>query len=76
MSHRGRISLLAVVAAMLILVAVAAHAQRLSPFQPGVTPQTPTVLSGGDFGFRIEGMKGDAPVGVLVVRQNGQSRWS
>jgi hypothetical protein len=32
----------------------------------------PTVLSGADIGFRVEGRKGDAPVGTLVVRVNGQ----
>ena len=34
-----------------------------------VRPVTPRVLSGGDFGFRVEGVKGETPVGRLVVRQ-------
>jgi hypothetical protein len=33
---------------------------------------TPTVLSGGDVGFRVEGRKGTTPVGTLVVKVNGQ----
>jgi hypothetical protein len=36
-------------------------------------PVTPTVLSGPDVGFRVEGMRGDTPVGTLVVKVNG--RW-
>jgi hypothetical protein len=35
-------------------------------------PVTPTVVSGADIGFRIEGVKGDTPVGTLVIRVNGQ----
>ena len=37
-----------------------------------VTPVTPTVVSGADLGFRIEGNRGGTPVGSLVVRMNGQ----
>jgi hypothetical protein len=32
----------------------------------------PTVLSGSDVGFRIEGRKGSAPVGTLVIRVDGK----
>lgn len=32
------------------------------------------VLSGADIGFRLEGRKGDAVVGRLVVRVNGEWR--
>ena len=38
----------------------------------GVTPVTPTVLTGGDFGFRVTGDRGGTPVGELVVKVNGQ----
>ena len=38
----------------------------------GSQPVTPTVVSGADIGFRIEGVKGDKPVGRLVIRVNGQ----
>lgn len=37
-----------------------------------VDPVTPTVLSGPDFGFRVEGNRGGTPVGALVVKMNGQ----
>jgi hypothetical protein len=32
----------------------------------------PTVISGNDIGFRIEGTRGDTPVGTLVIRVNGE----
>ncbi|MGH9174571.1 MAG: hypothetical protein ACRD1H_09440 [Vicinamibacterales bacterium] len=35
-------------------------------------PVTPTVISGADIGFRMEGRKGATPTGKLVVRINGQ----
>ena len=37
-----------------------------------VKPVTPTVLTGGDIGFRVEGDRGGTPVGELVVKVNGQ----
>ena len=43
-----------------------AYAQVLA-----VRPVTPTVLTGGDFGFRVEADKGGTPVGELVVKVNG-----
>jgi hypothetical protein len=35
-------------------------------------PVDPTVLSGADIGFRIHGRKGDAVVGEIVVRIDGE----
>jgi len=35
-------------------------------------PVSPTVISGDDIGFRMEGRKGSTPVGKLVVKVNGQ----
>ena len=32
----------------------------------------PRILSGGDVGFRVEGLRGGTPVGVIVVQVNGQ----
>ena len=37
-----------------------------------VRPVTPTVLAGGDLGFRVNGDRGGTPVGELVVKVNGQ----
>jgi len=53
-----------------VLIAFAAawgYAQTLQ-----VTPVTPTVLSGPDFGFRVEGNRAGTPVGTLVIKMNGQ----
>ena len=36
-----------------------------------VQPVTPTVLSDGDVGFRVIGMRGQTPVGEWLVRING-----
>jgi hypothetical protein len=38
----------------------------------GMQPVTPTVISGNDIGFRMEGRRGTAAVGRLVVRVDGQ----
>ena len=37
-----------------------------------IEPVTPTVMSGSDVGFRVEGIRGGTPVGRLVVKVNGQ----
>ena len=58
---------------LLSLVAVGAAASALTSAQIVALPGTPHVLSGGDIGFRVEGNRGDYPVGTLVVRLNG--RW-
>ena len=72
MSFRARITL--VVAAMVVAVGVWASAQVMTRGQDiRATPvDPPIVLSGNDVGFRISARKGDAPVGTLVVRVNGQ----
>jgi hypothetical protein len=49
----------------LLMAGVLVHAQA-------VRPQPPTVISGPDLGFRVDSRKGNVPVGVLVVRINGQ----
>ncbi|MBM3779036.1 MAG: hypothetical protein FJW23_12525 [Acidimicrobiia bacterium] len=39
----------------------------------GWTPlNEPEILAGGDVGFRVYGMTGAMPTGVIVVRVNGQ----
>ena len=32
----------------------------------------PTILSGGDVGFRVEGRIGNEPAGTIVIRVNGK----
>ena len=51
------------------------HAQTTLPLprpapSPGQTQQT--VISGSDLGFRVDGRKGNTPLGRFVVRIDGQ----
>jgi hypothetical protein len=74
----------AVLASMLLVLGSALWAQApqqrvppgfmLTPHSVPVQPITPTVLSDGDVGFRIVGMRGETPVGEWVVRVNGEWR--
>lgn len=55
---------------VVVLIALTAgwtYAQSLQ-----VTPVTPTVVSGADFGFRVVGNRAGIPVGALVIKMNGQ----
>jgi hypothetical protein len=42
-----------------------------APRLPGASGQ-PTVISGPDLGFRVDGHKGNTPLGRFVVRIDGQ----
>ena len=66
MTTRKRIVLGLIWALSLIIVGVFAHAKTLQ------RPVTPTVLSGSDIGFRVQGRAGDRVIGTLVVRINGE----
>jgi hypothetical protein len=60
---------LATLSIVLILIAATAWATSQVVM---VEPVTPTVVAGGDVGFRVEGLRGGStPVGTLVVRVNG-----
>jgi hypothetical protein len=37
-----------------------------------VKPVPPRVMTGADVGFRVEGLRGNTPVGRIVVRVNGE----
>ena len=43
-----------------------------------VQPETvaPFVVSGGDVGFRVEGRRGNTPVGRVVIRKDAKSPWT
>ena len=60
--------LVALVIGFVIAAGTWGYAQ--SPMTQPVTPSM--VLSGSDIGFRVEGTRGTAAVGKLVVRMNGQ----
>lgn len=57
----------ALLVVMVVVTAAWATAQSVA-----IQPVTPTVLSAGDLGFRVEGHRGGKPVGTLVVKINGQ----
>lgn len=79
---RQRIGLALVSAVILVGGGFWAHAQGQQPNGPRVLPSPPTapvpgresstVLSGGDFGFRVDRWDGDVPVGRVVVRRDGK----
>lgn len=56
----------AFVIAVAVIAAAWTKAQSIA-----VEKVTPTVMSGGDVGFRVEGLRGGTPVGRIVVRING-----
>lgn len=66
MTKPRRILLALIWALSLIMVGAFAHAQTVQ------RPVTPTVLSGGDIGFRVQGRAGDRVIGTFVVRINGE----
>ena len=61
--------LVATVSIVLILIAATAWATAQLVM---VEPVTPTVMTGGDVGFRVEGLRAGQPVGTIVVKVNGQ----
>ena len=69
MSVRTIVSLAVLWVVSLFVVASAVKAQVYEP--PRALPE-PRVVSGPDFGFRIESEQGGVPVGKLVVRVNGK----
>jgi hypothetical protein len=69
MSVRTILGLAAIWVVSLFLVATVVKAQVFE--SPRVLPE-PRVVSGPDFGFRIESEQGGVPVGKLVVRVNGK----
>ena len=72
MSRQSRIYLVIAImwVASLAAVGVAAQVSAQAPsFRP--LPE-PKILSGADVGFRVEGMYGNVPAGVIVLRVENQ----
>jgi hypothetical protein len=70
MSIRARLSLIVGWVVSLVTVAILAHAQGAEILKIVPVPQTD--IFGGEIGFRVNGMRGNTPVGSLLVRINGQ----
>ena len=63
---RTRYALLAIVVAFALGAGIAS-AQLLF-----TTPVTPHVVTGAELGFRVEGLRGNTPIGRVVVKVEGQ----
>ena len=55
-----------------LFVVLLAYVVGLAAGQPPIRPLSPTVLSGENVGFRVEGEQGGVAVGRLVVRIDGK----
>jgi hypothetical protein len=77
MGLRKQLIIAALWVTSLVVAGIWVRAQvPLPPREPRPAPSqsepTPTVISGNDLGFRVEGRKGGIPTGRFVVRINGQ----
>ena len=76
MTLRKRFVVIALWAISMFAAGLWGHAQTPLP-QPRPAPSPlqpqPTVITGNDFGFRVDARKGNTPVGRFVVRIDG--RW-
>ena len=68
MRFRSQAVLVATFVAGMVMMAIWTSAQVV----PRQAPNPPTVLSGLDVGFRVEGMRRGMPVGTWVVRVDSQ----
>jgi hypothetical protein len=65
-------NLKSVAAAVVALVLIVAATAWVTAQALAVTPVTPKVMTGPDVGFRVEGLRGNTPVGKIVVKVNGE----
>jgi Iap family predicted aminopeptidase len=56
---------------LLSLVAVAAAVTAAQALEYRALPE-PRVMTGGDVGFKVEGLYGNMPAGSIVIRVNGE----
>jgi hypothetical protein len=63
MALTNRILLVVICASFLLGLGAWLHAQ---------TTDTARIVSGSDIGFRIEGRRGNTPLGTFVIKINGQ----
>ena len=76
MTFRSGINLIILTVFLAVAAAWASAQVTRPPSETGLKPMdlvAPTVISGGDLGFRVESNQDNVPVGRLVVRING--RW-
>lgn len=74
MSLRKWIGLLIVWLMSVVAAGVLGHAQ--APVRPPLVQlPTPILISGADLAFRVEGRRGNTPVGRFVVRSKVDGPW-
>ena len=61
-----------VVAAVFVILLIVVATALVTAQVVAVKPVPPKVMTGPDVGFRVEGLRGSTPVGVVVVRVNGE----
>ena len=54
------------------VIAVLAFTAWITAQALAVRPVPPKVMTGSDLGFRVEGLRGNTPVGSFVVKVNGE----
>ena len=62
----------AVAAAVFAVLLIVAATAWVTAQAVVVNKVQPKVMTGADVGFRVEGLRGDTPVGTLVVKVNGE----
>ena len=62
----------AVAAAVFAVLLIVAGTAWVTAQSVVVNKVPPKVMTGADIGFRVEGLRGDTPVGTLVVKVNGE----
>ena len=60
-----------IIVAALLVCAVVAGVRLGAQVARTPVPVPPTVMTGPDIGFRVEGVDGEMPIGRLVVRVKG-----
>ena len=75
MSLRNWIGVSLIWVASLVATGVWAHAQAPQSL-PLVPLPMPIIVSGTDIGFRVEGRRGDTPVGRFVIRSSASGQWA
>jgi hypothetical protein len=61
-----------VAAAAFVLLLVVIATAWVTAQVVAVKPVPPKVMTGADVGFRVEGIRGNTPVGVIVVKVDGE----
>ena len=62
----------AVAAVVFVVLSIVAATAWVTAQAVAINKVPPKVMTGADIGFRVGGLRGDTPVGTLVVKVNGE----